>query len=91
MGSNPLPKGVHRAMVDFVVIAQGIVGGLLFFLSGYLVSLAFFKEGDVDAVERAVYSITFSILVPSLVCSCSTSSSAYPFFPPQAFTRFSSD
>ncbi|MFH1106266.1 MAG: hypothetical protein V1787_00045 [Candidatus Micrarchaeota archaeon] len=54
-------------MVEILQVVQGIVGAVLFFATGYLLSLAFFKGKDVDAVETAVYSIAFAILVPATV------------------------
>ncbi|MBU1197407.1 hypothetical protein KJ765_02740 [Candidatus Micrarchaeota archaeon] len=53
-------------MVEPVLVIQGIIGGILFFLTGYVLSLVFFKEGEIDNVERVVYSITFSILIPAI-------------------------
>lgn len=52
--------------MDFFGIVQAIVGGILFFATGYLASLAFFAPGKIDGVERAVYSLALSILVPAL-------------------------
>ena len=53
-------------MVEPLLVVQGVVGGVLFFLTGYLLSLVFFKEQDIDSVERVVYSLTFSIVIPAI-------------------------
>lgn len=54
-------------MVDLVAAVQALVGLALFFAAGYFISLIFFKRNEVDAIERAVYSLTFSITIPALV------------------------
>lgn len=54
-------------MVEILQVGQGIVGAVVFFVTGYLLSLAFFKEKEVDGVERIVYSLAFSILIPATV------------------------
>ncbi len=54
-------------MVEALEVVQAIVGAVVFFATGYLLSLAFFKEKEIDSVERIVYSLAFSILVPATV------------------------
>lgn len=54
-------------MVDIVGAAQALVGLALFFASGYLLSLIFFRKNEADIAERAVYSLTFSITIPPLI------------------------
>lgn len=46
---------------------QTVIGGGLFLASGYAVSLAAFGKGEMDFVERAVFSLAFSITIPSIV------------------------
>jgi hypothetical protein len=54
-------------MVEIALVLQGVVGGVLFFATGYLLSLWFLADEGMDSVERAVYSIAFSILIPATV------------------------
>ncbi|HLC48472.1 MAG TPA: hypothetical protein VJI13_05340 [Candidatus Norongarragalinales archaeon] len=54
-------------MVDIISGIQMIVGLALFFASGYLLSLIFFRKNEADAIERAVYSVTFSLTIPPLI------------------------
>ncbi|MFH1199756.1 MAG: hypothetical protein V1708_01685 [Candidatus Micrarchaeota archaeon] len=54
-------------MVEIALVLQGIAGGALFFATGYLLSLWLLKDEGTDPVERAVYSIAFSILIPATV------------------------
>ncbi|MEK6954419.1 MAG: hypothetical protein AABX01_05395 [Candidatus Micrarchaeota archaeon] len=54
-------------MVDFVGAIQAIVGLALFFAAGYFLSFVFFRKNEADAIERAVYSLTFSLTIPPLI------------------------
>lgn len=44
---------------------QAIFGGALFLASGYAVSLAAFPKDGLDAIERIVLSLFFSISIPA--------------------------
>ncbi|MFA6329316.1 MAG: DUF1616 domain-containing protein [Candidatus Micrarchaeia archaeon] len=46
---------------------QAIVGGALFLVSGYAVSLAAFPKNELDAIERIVLSLFFSVSIPAVL------------------------
>jgi uncharacterized membrane protein len=46
---------------------QAIFGGVLFLASGYAVSLAMFPKHELDAVERVVLSLFFSVSIPAIL------------------------
>ena len=46
---------------------QAIFGGVLFLASGYAVSLAVFPKHELDAIERVVLSLFFSISIPAVL------------------------
>ncbi len=46
---------------------QAIFGGVLFLASGYAVSLALFPKHELDAIERVVLSLFFSISIPAVI------------------------
>ncbi len=54
-------------MADLISGLQLIVGLALFLASGYFISLVFFRKDEADLIERALYSLTFSISIPGLV------------------------
>ena len=54
-------------MLNILIAAiRAIVGIFVFFLSGYLVALAAFNK-KLDALEMTVYSIVFSLSVPTII------------------------
>jgi len=55
-----------NCFMDFQPL-QAIVGGVLFVASGYAVSLAAFPKKELDAIERVVLSLFFSISIPATV------------------------
>ena len=57
---------VGVTIMDFQPL-QAIVGGVLFVASGYAVSLAAFPKNELDAIERIVLSLFFSISIPAVV------------------------
>ncbi|MFA5246367.1 MAG: DUF1616 domain-containing protein [Candidatus Micrarchaeia archaeon] len=46
---------------------QVIIGGALFVASGYAVALAAFPKDEIDAIERVVLSLFFSLAIPAFV------------------------
>ena len=46
---------------------QAIFGGVLFLASGYAVSLAAFPKKELDAIERVVLSLFFSVSIPAVL------------------------
>ena len=57
---------VSVTIMDFQPL-QAIVGGVLFLASGYVVSLAAFPKNELDAIERVVLSLFFSISIPAVL------------------------
>jgi uncharacterized membrane protein len=57
---------VGVTIMDFQPL-QAIFGGALFLASGYAVSLAAFPKDELDAIERVVLSLFFSISIPSVL------------------------
>ena|SRR3989338_11265527 len=53
--------------MDALQIVQLLVGLGLFLASGYALTLALFSKDDIDDIERVVFSLSFSIMVPALV------------------------
>ena len=57
---------VSVTIMDFQPL-QAIFGGALFIASGYAVSLAAFPKNELDAIERIVLSLFFSISIPAVI------------------------
>ncbi len=53
--------------MDILQIAQFAGGALLFCASGYAVTLAVFRKGEVDALEQVVFSLSFAMMIPTLL------------------------
>ena len=53
--------------MEVLGIFQALIGAFLFLAAGYSVSMAIFKKGEVDEVERLAYGLAFSLIVPALV------------------------
>ncbi len=53
--------------MDLLQILQFAGGALLFAGSGYAVTLAVFKKGEVDALEQAVFALAFAMMIPTLL------------------------
>jgi len=62
----PANRLVGVTLMDFQPL-QAIVGGALFLASGYAVSLAAFPKNELDAIERVVLSLFFSISIPAVL------------------------
>jgi uncharacterized membrane protein len=53
-------------LADPLAILQPAVGVILFAACGWALTLAAFKEGDIDAVERAAFALAFALVIPTL-------------------------
>jgi uncharacterized membrane protein len=53
--------------MELASLPQIIVGSALFLSSGYALCLAAFRKGELDWAEKAVFSLAFSIMVPSII------------------------
>ncbi|MCX6767789.1 MAG: hypothetical protein NTY90_03630 [Candidatus Micrarchaeota archaeon] len=54
-------------MADLLSILQPAIGALLFVACGWALTLALFKEGDIDAIERVAFGMAFALVIPALV------------------------
>ncbi|MFA6049116.1 MAG: hypothetical protein WC792_04210 [Candidatus Micrarchaeia archaeon] len=53
--------------MDILQIAQFAGGALLFCASGYAVTLAVFKKGELDALEQIVFGLSFAMMIPTML------------------------
>jgi len=54
-------------VADFFSIIQPAVGLVLFAACGWALTMAFFREGDVDVIERVAFAMAFALVIPALV------------------------
>ena len=54
-------------MADFLAVIQPAIGLILFAACGSALTLAIFREEDIDVVERVAFAAAFALVIPALV------------------------
>lgn len=54
-------------MADFLTVIQPAIGLILFAACGWALTLAIFKEDDIDAIERVAFAGAFALVIPALL------------------------
>ena len=54
-------------LADFFSIMQPAVGLILFVACGWALTLAIFREEDIDIIERVAFAAAFALVIPALV------------------------
>jgi len=54
-------------VADFFSIIQPAVGLVLFVACGWSLTMALFRDEDIDVIERAAFALAFALVIPAMV------------------------
>ncbi len=74
--------------MEILQILQFAGGALLFCASGYAVTKAAFKKGELDALEQVVFSLSFAMMIPTLLLLFATMAMGIKITPPAVYAAF---